>query len=188
MDDAPRIAARGERSAAGPDRASGGDERRVPAADGRAPELVVVAGHRAATDHVGAGAGLVRRRIRQLPGRVARRPVAARVLHGRAVSARGAGARRTRHRREPVAGASGARGGSSAAEASKARRRTPACSWWRTCTTPEVWFDIEDRLVRIPEPYDLVVSLVEGRAELLEPEISERLPRAMIHPRREFRS
>jgi lipopolysaccharide biosynthesis protein len=46
---------------------------------------------------------------------------------------------------------------------------------------PEVWFDIENRLVRIPEPYDLVVSLVDGRADLLEPEIRERLPRAMIH-------
>ena len=46
---------------------------------------------------------------------------------------------------------------------------------------PEVWFDIEDRLVRIPEPYDLVVSLVEGRTEVLEPQIAERLPHAMIH-------
>src|SRR6185436_5550971 len=46
---------------------------------------------------------------------------------------------------------------------------------------PEVWFDIEDRLVRIPEPYDLVVSLVEGHTEVLEPEIAERLPHAMIH-------
>jgi len=45
----------------------------------------------------------------------------------------------------------------------------------------EVWFDIEDRLVRIPEPYDLVVSLVDGRANWLEPEIRERLPHAMIH-------
>jgi len=43
---------------------------------------------------------------------------------------------------------------------------------------PEVWFDIEDRLVRIPETYDLVVSLVEGRAEMLEPAIAERLPHA----------
>ena len=46
---------------------------------------------------------------------------------------------------------------------------------------PEVWFDIEDRLVRIPEPYDLVVSLVEGRTQALEPEIAKRLPHAMIH-------
>lgn len=46
---------------------------------------------------------------------------------------------------------------------------------------PEVWFDIEDRLVRIPEPYDLVISLVEGRTEVLEPEIAERLPHAVVH-------
>ena len=46
---------------------------------------------------------------------------------------------------------------------------------------PEVWFDIEDRLVRLPEPYDLVVSLVEGRTEVLEPQIAERLPHAIIH-------
>ena len=46
---------------------------------------------------------------------------------------------------------------------------------------PEVWFDIEDRLVRMPEPYDLVVSLVEGRTEVLEPQIAERLPHAIIH-------
>ena len=46
---------------------------------------------------------------------------------------------------------------------------------------PEVWFDIEDRLVRIPEPYDLIVSLVDGRAEVLEPEIAQRLPHAMVH-------
>src|SRR5262249_47313387 len=45
----------------------------------------------------------------------------------------------------------------------------------------EVWFDIEDRLVRVPEPYDLVVSLVDGRAASLEREIRVRLPRAMIH-------
>jgi lipopolysaccharide biosynthesis protein len=46
---------------------------------------------------------------------------------------------------------------------------------------PEVWFDIEDRLVRIPEPYDLVISLVEGRTERLGPEIATRLPQATIH-------
>ena len=45
---------------------------------------------------------------------------------------------------------------------------------------PEVWFDIEDRLARMPEPYDLVISLVEGRTEALEPEIASRLPRAMV--------
>jgi lipopolysaccharide biosynthesis protein len=46
---------------------------------------------------------------------------------------------------------------------------------------PEVWFDIEDRLVRIPEPFDLVISLVEGQTEVLEPEIASRLPDAVIH-------
>ena len=46
---------------------------------------------------------------------------------------------------------------------------------------PEVWLDIEDRLVRIPEPYDLVVSLVEGRAEALEAELAARLPQAIVH-------
>jgi len=46
---------------------------------------------------------------------------------------------------------------------------------------PEVWFDIEDRLARIPEPYDLVISLVAGRAAVLESEIAERLPHAIVH-------
>jgi lipopolysaccharide biosynthesis protein len=46
---------------------------------------------------------------------------------------------------------------------------------------PEVWLDIEDRLARLPEPYDLVVALVEGRALGLEAEIKRRLPHARIH-------
>ena len=46
---------------------------------------------------------------------------------------------------------------------------------------PEVWFDIEDRLARIPEPYDLVISLVEGHGEVLKPELTQRLPHAIIH-------
>lgn len=46
---------------------------------------------------------------------------------------------------------------------------------------PDVWPDIEDRLDRIPEPYDLVVSLVDGRADSLAPGIRERIPGAMIH-------
>jgi lipopolysaccharide biosynthesis protein len=46
---------------------------------------------------------------------------------------------------------------------------------------PEVWPDIEDRLSRIPEDYDLIVTLVEGPAESLESHISRRLPRARIH-------
>lgn len=46
---------------------------------------------------------------------------------------------------------------------------------------PEVWPDIEDRLSRLPEAYDLIVTLVEGHAEGLEPQISRRLPHARIH-------
>ena len=53
---------------------------------------------------------------------------------------------------------------------------------------PEVWFDIEDRLVRIPEPYDLVVSLVEGRTEALEPEIAAAAATRDDPPRPEPRS
>lgn len=46
---------------------------------------------------------------------------------------------------------------------------------------PEVWPDIEDRLSRMPEDYDLLVTLVEGPAENLEGHIISRLPRARIH-------
>lgn len=46
---------------------------------------------------------------------------------------------------------------------------------------PEVWPDIEDRLSRIPEDYDLIVTLVRGPAESLEAHIGRRLPRARIH-------
>ena len=46
---------------------------------------------------------------------------------------------------------------------------------------PEVWPDIEDRLSRLPEPYDLIVTLVRGRAESLEHELNRRLPHAQIH-------
>lgn len=45
---------------------------------------------------------------------------------------------------------------------------------------PEVWLDIEDRLSRLPEPYDLVITLVKGRAEGLEAGIRRRLPHARI--------
>lgn len=45
---------------------------------------------------------------------------------------------------------------------------------------PEVWSDIEDRLVRIPEPFDLVVTLVKGYADGLEEHITRRLPHARI--------
>ena len=46
---------------------------------------------------------------------------------------------------------------------------------------PEVWPDIEDRLSRLPEAYDLIVTLVRGRAESLERELGRRLPHAQIH-------
>jgi lipopolysaccharide biosynthesis protein len=46
---------------------------------------------------------------------------------------------------------------------------------------PEVWPDIEDRLARLPEAYDLIVTLVKGRAESLEHEINRRIPHARIH-------
>ncbi|MCW2778480.1 MAG: hypothetical protein JWN17_2205 [Frankiales bacterium] len=46
---------------------------------------------------------------------------------------------------------------------------------------PEVWPDIEDRLSRLPEAYDLIVTLVRGKAESLENELKRRLPHARIH-------
>jgi len=46
---------------------------------------------------------------------------------------------------------------------------------------PEVWTDIEDRLARMPEDFDLVVTLVRGRAEALEHHINKRMPKARIH-------
>lgn len=46
---------------------------------------------------------------------------------------------------------------------------------------PEVWSDIEQRLPLLPEPYDLIVSLVEGATVALEAEIARRLPRAVLH-------
>ncbi|MCW2673567.1 MAG: glycosyl transferase family 2 [Frankiales bacterium] len=45
---------------------------------------------------------------------------------------------------------------------------------------PEVWHDIESRLSRMPEPFDLVVTLVRGRAESLEQHIQRRLPHAQV--------
>jgi lipopolysaccharide biosynthesis protein len=45
---------------------------------------------------------------------------------------------------------------------------------------PEVWPDIEDRLARMPEPYDLVVTLVKGHADGVEAGIRRRLPHARI--------
>ena len=102
-----------------PGRPSGSDERRVPAADGRPPDLVVVADHCAAAEFSPPAVRLARRRIRQLPERLAARPAPSVVWHRRALPARGAGARRARDGRQPVAGAAGARDGSSAAKASR---------------------------------------------------------------------
>lgn len=45
---------------------------------------------------------------------------------------------------------------------------------------PEVWPDIEDRLARMPEDFDLVVTLVRGPAETLEGHIGVRFPQARI--------
>jgi lipopolysaccharide biosynthesis protein len=45
---------------------------------------------------------------------------------------------------------------------------------------PEIWPDIEDRLARMPEPFDLVVTLVRGRAESVERKILARFPEARI--------
>ena len=45
---------------------------------------------------------------------------------------------------------------------------------------PELWSDIEDRLARLPEAYDLVVTVTEGTAELAIPRILARHPKATI--------
>jgi lipopolysaccharide biosynthesis protein len=45
---------------------------------------------------------------------------------------------------------------------------------------PELWGDIEDRLVRMPEPFDLICTITEGTAESAIPRIMERHPRARI--------
>ncbi|CAI9403318.1 glycoside hydrolase family 99-like domain-containing protein [Nocardioides sp. T2.26MG-1] len=45
---------------------------------------------------------------------------------------------------------------------------------------PEVWPDIEDRLSRMPEAFDLIVTLVKGPAESIEGRISGLFPRARI--------
>lgn len=46
---------------------------------------------------------------------------------------------------------------------------------------PEVWKDIEDRLARMPEPFDIIVTLVRGRAEGLERRIKRRFRGVRIH-------
>ena len=45
---------------------------------------------------------------------------------------------------------------------------------------PELWADIDDRLVRMPEPYDLICTVTEGTATSAIPRIMERHPKARI--------
>lgn len=45
---------------------------------------------------------------------------------------------------------------------------------------PELWADIDDRLVRMPEPYDLICTVTEGTATTAIPRIMERHPKARI--------
>ena len=45
---------------------------------------------------------------------------------------------------------------------------------------PELWADIDDRLVRMPEPYDLICTITEGTATAAIPRIMERHPKARI--------
>ena len=45
---------------------------------------------------------------------------------------------------------------------------------------PELWGDIEDRLSRVPDAYDVIVTVTEGAAEAVVPEILRRHPRARI--------
>ena len=45
---------------------------------------------------------------------------------------------------------------------------------------PELWGDIEDRLVRMPVPYDLLVTITEGQAESAIGHIRRRHPKAHI--------
>ncbi len=129
---------------------------------------------------IAAGARRAHRRIRQLPGRFAERPTAA------AFSTTGLFPPEP----PPTGGLVTAASPLLAKPQLAASRRRPRLEGSPSDARilvvahvyyPEVWFDIEDRLVRIPEPYDLVISLVEGRTEVIEPEIAERLPHAMIH-------
>lgn len=126
-------------------------------------------------------ARMLRRRVRELPERLSRGPATADAFHtaglfppavppqGGLVTAASpllANPQRTTFREGPVLHGS----------LSDARVLVVAHVYY-----PEVWFDIEDRLARMPEPYDLVISLVEGRTEVIESEIAQRLPHAVIH-------
>lgn len=45
---------------------------------------------------------------------------------------------------------------------------------------PELWADIDDRLVRMPEPFDLICTITEGTAEAAIPHIKAKHPHARI--------
>jgi lipopolysaccharide biosynthesis protein len=129
---------------------------------------------------VAAQGRLIRRRIRQLPDRLARRPASAPFYTaglfppdlpppgGLVTAASPLLAHPQPAKRDQQPRLQGSR--------SEARVLVVAHAYY-----PEVWFDIEDRLTRIPEPYDLVISLVEGRTEVLESDIAQRLPHAIVH-------
>jgi lipopolysaccharide biosynthesis protein len=46
---------------------------------------------------------------------------------------------------------------------------------------PEVWPDLQDRLARMPEAFDLIVTLTRNHSEHLEANIRRRFPSARIH-------
>jgi lipopolysaccharide biosynthesis protein len=129
---------------------------------------------------IAASGRLVRRRIRELPERAARRPVVA------PFATNGLFPPEVPPPGGLVTAASPLLAHPGPAVARRAPSIDGAPSGARVLVVahvyyPEVWFDIEDRLVRIPEPHDLVVSLVAGRADFLAAEIRERLPHAIIH-------
>ena len=129
---------------------------------------------------VAAAARLARRRIRELPGRFAEHPTPAAFstagLFPPEVPPPGGLVTAASPLLAHPQLATGRRHPSLEGSPSDARILVVAHVYY-----PEVWFDLEDRLARIPEPYDLVISLVEGCTEVLEPEIATRLPHAMIH-------
>ncbi len=130
----PRFTTRGERSAPRPGRPSGSDQRRVPAPDGRPPDLIVVAGYGAAAEF----------RRQRSPGpppdpaaarAAGASPSPCRLSHRRTLSARSAATRRTRDGCQSIAGASRAREGAAAATASRLAVGRPGARG-RTCLLP----------------------------------------------------
>ena len=124
---------------------------------------------------------LVRRRIRRLPERLAPPTGAGTGFYTAGLFHRSAAAGWPRHGCEPAARTPAAGGPSSQPRLRRGARSDARVLVVAHVYYPEVWFDIEDRLARIPEPYDLVISLVEGRTAVLESEIAERLPHAIVH-------